>query len=146
MMRVAVGVSVGTDAVRVAATLAVCTIKVLIVLASSVDTGIGVAMAGTQAMINAKVMNQSNGFFVGDCILSIQAKINQGVAGVRVSVGVWGGKGVRVSVGVDGIGVFVGTITTVGGTEVGVGVGKGVRVGSRVGVGRLMVNATRFSA
>ena len=144
MMRVAVGVRVGTDAVRVAATLAVCTIKVLMVLASSVDIGMGVVMAGTQAMMNAKVMNQSNGFFVGDCILSIQARINQGVVGVRVSVGVSGGKGVKVSVGVDGIEVSVGM--AVGGKGVSVGVTDSMGVGARVGVGRLMVNATRFSA
>lgn len=56
-----------------------------------------------------------------------------------------GGSGVEVAggsvlVGVMGVGVFVGT--SVGGS----GVRLGVRVGSGVGVGRLKVRKTRFSA
>ena len=63
---VAVAVRVGTDAVRVDAALAVCTINVLSALESSVGTG--ATAAGTHAITSIKAMNQSKGFFVGDCI------------------------------------------------------------------------------
>lgn len=63
-LSVAVAVKVGTDAVRVEAALAVCTINVLTALGSSVGTG--VAMDGTHAMTNTKIVNQSNSFFPGE--------------------------------------------------------------------------------
>jgi len=71
---VAVAVSVGTDAVCVKATLAVCTINVLIALGLSVDMETGTAMDGTHAIINVRAVSQSNNFFLGDCILSNHTK------------------------------------------------------------------------
>ena len=149
LRNVAVVVMVGTAAVRVAATLAVCTIKVLMALAFR--GGTEVAADGTQAMINTKAVSQSASFFPVGCMFIHSHQIY----GVAAVVGVSDGKGVRVSVGVDGMGVDVdvdgidvdGMVVSVGTPVGGKGVRVGVRrVGSMVGVGRLMVNETRFSA
>lgn len=140
-VKVAVDVNTGTAAaVCVDAASAVCTIKVLIALGSSGAIGTGIATDGTHAMINAKVVNQNNSFFLGDCMFIHSNQIYGPVVGV--SVGVSDGMGVRVSVGVGGMRVLVGTITSVGGK----GVRVGVRVGNGVGVGRLRLRKTRFSA
>lgn len=74
--------------------------------------------------------------------IPVYGNVFTGVCGVRVVVGAGsvlvGVAGTDVLVGVAGTGVSVGT--AVGGTRV------GVRVGSGVGVGRLKVRKTRFSA
>lgn len=75
-VKVAVEVNTGTAAaVCVDAASAVCMIKVLIAFGSSGAMGAGVATAGTHAMINTKVVNQSHSFFLDDRMLSIQGRL-----------------------------------------------------------------------
>ncbi len=65
----AVEVKTGKAAtVCVDAAAAVCMIKVPTALGSSVDAGIGAAMAGAHAMINTKMISHSNILFLGDCM------------------------------------------------------------------------------
>ena len=65
----AVEVKTGKAAtVCVDAATAVCMIKVLIALGSSVDADVGAAMVGTHAMINTKMISHSNILFLGDCM------------------------------------------------------------------------------
>lgn len=79
-------------------------------------------------------------YSAGHALCVTCSKVNYGAgAVVGVSVGV-GGKGVTVSVGVLMTGMDVSVGNAVGGISV------GGRVGVGVGVGRLRLNVTRFSA